>query len=153
MTLTTDQIEAVRSLQDEDGRITPDVVVEEARRKSSPLHGLFEWDKAKAASIYWIAQAREIIGAVRIVVTNESSTVKAPLYVRDPEASGQGYRSVMALRSNPEQARESLIYTLEVAAGHLRRALDLASPLGLSVDIDRLIEQVVGVQRNIKQAA
>lgn len=153
MTLTPEQVERVRSLETENGQITPDRVIEDARSKSSPLHDLFEWDKSKAAMLHWIDQAREIIGAVRVVVTTTTSTVKAPLYVRDPEASGQGYRSVTALRADPEQARASLVYTLEVAAGHVRRACDLAEPLGLSSDIDGLLEQIVGVQRAIKAAA
>lgn len=153
MKLTQEQIDRIQSLEDERGQVTADRVVEDARSKSSPLHGLFEWDKSKAAAAYWIQQAREIIGAVRVVVTNNTSTVKAPVYVRDMAADGQGYRNVSSLRADPQQARESLIYTLDVAAGHVRRALDLAGPLGLSGEIDALIEHIVGVQRITKEAA
>jgi uncharacterized protein YigE (DUF2233 family) len=151
--LTQEQIAHLRTLEDSLGKLTPDRVVEDAKRKQSPLHALFEWDKAKAAAIQWIAQAREIIGAVQIVVTNETTTVRTPVYVRDPDASGQGYRSVMALRADPDRARESLVYTLEVAAGHLRRAYELAQPLGLAMEVDALLDQIVGVQRSIKTAA
>lgn len=154
MKLTTEQIAHIRSLEDADGRITPDQVVADAKQKDSPIHNLFEWDKTKAAAAHWLDQARAIIGAVRVVVTNQTTTIKAPLYTRDPEAHGaQGYRSVAALRANPDQARESLIYTLEVAAGHMRRAHELAGQLGLSGEIDTLIDQIVGVQRSLKVAA
>jgi hypothetical protein len=57
------------------------------------------------------------------------------------------------LRSDPASARQSLIYTLEVAAGHLRRAQDIAQPLGLQGEVDQLLAQVMGVQRLIKLAA
>lgn len=153
MKLTQEQIDRIHALEDERGQVTADRVVEDARSKSSPLHELFEWDKAKAAAAHWIQQAREIIGAVRVVVTNSTSTVKAPVYVRDMTADGQGYRNVSALRSDPLQARESLIYTLDVAAGHVRRALDLAGPLGLAGEVDALIEHIVGVQRITNEAA
>lgn len=155
MTLTQEQVAHIRTLEDVSGRITPDVIVQDARRKDSPLHDLFEWDKSKAAAIYWIAQAREIIGAVRIVVTHQTAVVHAPVYVRDPDANNdeQGYRSVAALRSEPERAREALVATLEVAAGHVRRAFDLAEPLGLAGQIDALLDEIVGVQRRISSAA
>jgi len=153
MKLTQEQIDRLHSLEDARGNITPDRVVEDARSKSSPLHNLFEWDKTKAAAAHWIAHAREIIQAVIVVRTNTATIVKAPYYVRDTSAVGQGYRSVMALREDPSQARQSLVYTLEVAAGHIRRAMDLAEPLGLSGEINDLLDQIVGVQRAIKAAA
>jgi len=154
MKLTTEQIARIKSLEDEQGDVTADQVVADAKDKKSPLHELFEWDKAKAAAAHWRDQARQIIGAVRLIVTNETTTVSVSGYVHVPRADGtQGYRSVSALRANPDQARESLIYTLEVASGHLRRAFDLAGPLGMSGEIDALIDQVVGVQRSLKVAA
>lgn len=153
MTLTELQIAHVRSLEDAQGRLTPDQVVADARLKRSPLHGLFEWDKDKAAMMHWIDTARAVIGAVRIVVTTEVVAVKRPIYVRDPDATGQGYRSAMSLRNDPEAARRSLIYTLEVAAGHIRRAIELAEPLGLSDDIDALLLQVLNLQHRTAEAA
>ncbi len=153
MRLTEAQVARVRSLEDAAGRLTADLVVEDAKNRTSPLHPLFTWDRSKAAAAYWLAEAREVIASVRLVVTNETTTLRVPVYVRATDMVGQGYRSVRALRADPAQARESLIYTLEVAAGHLRRAMDLAGPLGLSADIDRLIEEVVGVQRALEKAA
>jgi hypothetical protein len=57
------------------------------------------------------------------------------------------------MQRDPAQARESLVYTLETAAGHLRRAYDLAVPLGLSKEIDRLLAQIAGVARIVKVKA
>ena len=153
MKLTIEQEDRVRSLADAEGRITPDVVVEDARDKKSPLHSLFEWDKGKAAMAHWIDQARVVIGAVRIAVTHSTTITKAVMYVRDPDAAGQGYRSVVNLKSEPDKARDSLVYTLEVAAGHLRRAYQMAETLGLSGEIEALLDRVAGVQRSIREAA
>jgi len=153
MTLTQGQIDAIKALEDTDGRVTPQQVVDAAREKGSPLHPLFDWNARSAASKWWLVQAREIIGAVKYQVHTTETAYKVSGYVRDTEVDGQGYRSVTALRANPSSARESLIYTLEVAAGHLRRALDLAGPLGLAGDVDQLLQQIAGVQRVIEKAA
>ena len=153
MKLTDEQIARIKGLEDARRQLAPDSVVEDAKDKRSPLHALFEWDRSKAARAHWLDRAREIIGAVRVVVTTQDVSIKTPCYVRDPEASGQGYRSVAALRGDPAQARASLVFTLEVAAGHLRRAYDLATPLGLDGDIDAILLQVAGVQRRTKDAA
>lgn len=154
MTLTREQIERVRSLEDARGGITPDVIVQDAKDKKSPLHGLFEWNREKAAGAHWVDTARAIIGAVRVVVTNQTTVVRAPVYVRDPSAgSDQGYRSTTALRLDPEQARESLVLILRVAAGHVARALEVAEPLGLSADVEGLIEEIVGLERKVSKAA
>lgn len=153
MKLTEAQIERLQTLTDAGGRLTPSAVVADAKLKGSPLHALFEWNVKKAAELHWTQRAREIIGAVEIVVNTSETTVKAPMYVRDPEAKGEGYRSVASLAADPVNARESLIYTLTVAAGHLRRAYDLAQPLGLSAEVDAMLGQIAGLQRSLKVAA
>lgn len=147
MKITERQRLHLQSMEDTRGRLTPSRVVQDAKRKSSPLHALFNWDKDVAAQRYWLDRARRIIAAVHLVHKNETTTIKTPVYVRDPDAKGEGYRSVTALKAEPTSARESLIYTLDVAAGHVRRALDLADPLGLSAEVDHLLAEIVGVQR------
>lgn len=153
MKLTQAQIATITALEDSEGRITPQQVVEAARDEASPLHGLFDWDAASAAERWWLHQAREILGAVKVQVTTQQAVISAPCYVVDTEAEGAGYRSVASLKKNPASARESLIYTLEVAAGHVRRAFDLAGPLGLQDEVDRLLKQITGLQRAIGKKA
>ena len=153
MKLTEQQIARLKALETARGELLPSAVVTDAKQKGSPLHSLFVWDKTKAAEMHWLDRAREIIGSVTVLVQRTEHTIKTPHYVRDPDATGEGYRNVDALRADPVSARQSLIYTLEVASGHLRRAFDLAEPLGLSGEIDELLAKVVGVQRQIKEAA
>lgn len=153
MKLTQEQIDHLQSLETAEGELTPDTVVDDARLKSSPLHSLFEWDKSKAARAWWIQQAREVIHSVRIQIVNETFTVQAPIYVRDPEATGQGYKRVSVLRNDPEQARAAVSYALETAAGHLRRAYEMAGPLGLEHEIEELVARVTGLRRVLEKAA
>lgn len=150
MKLTQAQIARIRTLENTTGHVTAPQIVKDAQNKRSPLHALFDWNVKAAAQKYWLWRAREILGAVTVVITNETTTVKAPVYVHVKET---GYQNVAHLRRDPAQARESLIYTLEMAAGHVRRAFDLATPLGLQREIDLLLEEIAGVQRVIRQAA
>lgn len=150
--LSEAQIAAIQSLETETGRLTPRLVVEAARKKDSPLHALFNWDTREAAAKWWEQRAREILASVHYQYQTTEFSVRVPAYVVDTTTKGQGYRSTVALRDDQEAARESLIYTLETAAGHLRRALDLAGPLGLSGEVDALLETVAGVQRIVRSS-
>lgn len=153
MKLTQAQLAAIKALENDRGQITPRQIVQAAKNKRSPLHALFDWNKDTAAEHWWMHKARLILNAVTIQVTTQEFTYKASAYMVDTTVEGQGYRSVVALKGDTESARESLIYTLEMAAGQLRRALDLAAPLGLSREIDPLLAQIAGVRRVIEAKA
>lgn len=57
---------ALENVRKRRGAITPEVVVEAARRSTSPLHRVFEWDDSVAAHEYRLAQARNLIAAVYV---------------------------------------------------------------------------------------
>lgn len=149
MKLTQTQIASVRALEDAEGTVKPQEVLQAAREKSHPLHSLFDWNVKRAAEKFWLHQARLILGAVMLQVVTTEFTFKSPAYVSTGQ--GQGYRSIVMLKDDPLAAQESLIHCLETAAGHLRRALDLASPLGMSGEIDQLILQVMNVTRTMQR--
>src|SRR5438128_4396441 len=104
--------QALLSLEDDEGRLTPERVVKEARKPESPLHDLFEWDTEKAAYQNWLDRAREIIRTVRVEIVTEKRVISAVAYVRDPAAEPkiQGYVSTLKLRSEGELAYECLVY-------------------------------------------
>ena len=153
MKLTQAQIVRIKALENSKGQITARRVLEDAKKPKSPLHSLFNWDIKTAAEHWWLHRARLIIGAVTVQVTHEHATVKASGYIVDTSVKGDGYRSVVAMKRDTESARESLIYTLETAAGHIRRAYDLAGPLGLRREIDALLAQIAGVTRIAQKKA
>jgi hypothetical protein len=147
MKLTQAQLARIQALEDSSGRLTPRRVFEDAKRKSSPLHALYNWNMKHAAEKWWLHHTRLIIASVTVQVTVNHAVLKSPHYVVDTTVKGGGYQSVVTMRADPASARESLVYTLEVAAGHLRRAYDLAKPLGLVREIDALLAQIAGVKR------
>jgi hypothetical protein len=55
------------------GELTPQIVVDEARPKTAPLHNRFEWDDKIAGEAYRCSQAAELIRSVRITFSDEST--------------------------------------------------------------------------------
>jgi hypothetical protein len=147
MRLNQAQLARIQTLEGRDGRISARKVFEDAKQRSSPLHSLYDWNAKHAAEKWWLHHTRLIIASVTIQVTVNNAVLKTPHYIVDTSVKGGGYRSTIALKGDSPSARESLIYTLEVAAGHLRRAYDLAQPLGLTKEIDYLLAQIAGVKR------
>lgn len=156
--LTPEEKQAVHQrLQDiadaNDGRLTADDVVADAKRKDSPLHSHFEWDTKKAAAAYWIEQARELITSVRVVVKTETSQVSVVAYIRDPAAANgqQGYVSVASVRNDADVAREVLVAEFTRVASMLRRARELAAVFDAQDEVDGLLQSVVGLRQRFEQ--
>ena len=51
------------------GILTPQIVVEEASKKTSPIHNFFEWNKDLAHEKYLLHQARLLINTIEVVVS------------------------------------------------------------------------------------
>lgn len=154
MKLNEEQIARLKSLE-QNNSITPDVVIEDAKRKDSPLHGLFQWDKNKAALMQWRDTAREIIASVRVQITTRQITLETVTYMQDPDKAGneQGYVRTDALARDPERARQGLIDELTRAAGYVSRCRSLALVLGLEAEIDPLMDRILGLQNRLSAAA
>lgn len=57
------------------GRISPEDIVEYARDPSTALHSRFEWDDSEASRLYRIQQARDILRiSVRVMPGSNTST-------------------------------------------------------------------------------
>lgn len=145
--------ETIKALEDADGRITPEAVIEAARDEGSPLHQQFEWDDSKAAHGYRLEQARTLIRSVKLLVTIEDRVISTVHYVRDPRADAgeQGYVSVTQLRSEPEHARAMLRVEFSRAAACLHRAEDLADALGLRKDVAVAARRVEAVRKKLER--
>ncbi len=126
------------------GRLTPDIVVEDARVKGSPLHDCFEWNTKQAAYHYWRAQARQLIKSVKIEIRTETRKIRAVAYVRDPdcEKTEQGYVSIMQLKSETDKAREVIVSEFARASAALERAHSIAAVLDMTDEVSDAMEQV-----------
>jgi hypothetical protein len=78
-----DQLQAIYN---ERGKLTPTIVVDEARDESHPLHNRFEWDDAVAGEAWRRQQAHELIRSVRVVYKQADE--------KNPEKSVRAYHAV-----------------------------------------------------------
>jgi hypothetical protein len=137
------------------GVLTPDMVIEDARSRTSPLHGLFEWSENKAAYQHWLDTAREIISCVRVVINTSTRDVEVHRYIH---IGGQtpGYNEITKIRSERELAMETLKQEFQCVANALHRAREIAAALGLESEIDALLRQVdargAAILRRVKRS-
>ncbi len=141
-------VQALRELEDAEGRLTAGVVVEAARNPQSPLHAEFEWDNAAAAQAHRLERARRLL---RINVLwrqpdRVNLTLEVPAYVRDPSVGGgdQGYRSTLSISVEPDSAHEVLVAEFGRIGGILRRVRHLAIALGKA-------EELVAIEASVSQ--
>lgn len=68
--------EDLQAVYDENGRLTPALVVDAARPKSHPLHSRFDWDNRTAGEAWRREQASQLIRSVRVVYRKPDSDQK-----------------------------------------------------------------------------
>lgn len=137
------------------GTLTPDAVVADARDKSSPLHTHFEWDDSEAAKQWRLEQARSLIRSVRVDVQTESRVISTVRYVRSPEATGrqQGYADVTKLRTRDDLAREALRRELASVKALFDRAESLAAAFDMDNEIVALRGRVIDMDERLQSFA
>jgi hypothetical protein len=96
------------------GILTPTMVVEEARKKNSPLHSYFEWDKDLAHEKFLLHQARLLINSIEVVVSfnGEEKEIRRYLNVNqdscDNETTTRVYAVTEKVLSNEELRNQIL---------------------------------------------
>ena len=93
----------LQQIYDQHERLTPQIVVDEARDEAHPLHDRFEWDNQIAGEKYRLDQARRLIRSVRVVYREASEseaarTVRAYHAIRDEQ--GNAYQPVEEIVEN-----------------------------------------------------
>jgi hypothetical protein len=88
--------EVLRDLIDRnDGSITPQIVLQEAKKAKSALHSHFNWDDGEAANQWRLSQAAELIRKVKVtVVFSPERTVRVRAFMnvvpkRDADDEGE----------------------------------------------------------------
>jgi hypothetical protein len=97
--------ELVRIGEANQGRVTPQMVVDEARSESSPLHDFFDWNQKAAAEKWRLSQAAQLIRSVDVIVELSD---RAPITTRAFVTFGdnEGYRTTESvLGSDNDRAR------------------------------------------------
>lgn len=147
--------ELTRLAEANEGRLTPDNVVDAAQNEASPLHKCFEWDNDAAAHMFRVEQARHLIRSVRVEVTTMEHSVRVPAFVHDPacDRGEQGYVSIRQVASDEDKAREVVVAEFSRAASALKRARAVAMALGIKDQIDCISDQIKRVVETVQGAA
>lgn len=139
------QEEVMRLVNQNDGVVTPEEIVEVARNPKHPLHDAFEWDDSIAAEKWRLDQARVLIRTVQVVITVRDIEITGQGLIRDPRAEGkdQGYVLVERIRSNAEQAQRAMENELIRVSSSAARAREIAFGLGLQSEIEAKLAEAI----------
>lgn len=91
--------ECVRKLAAIHGHITPQIVLDEARIKTSPLHSYFEWNNSAAAEKFRLVQAAALIRRIKVTIEAQPErtiNVRAFVNVDKPMADDDDEAEVVA---------------------------------------------------------
>ena len=136
------------------GILTPDIVLEAAQDKASPIHHKFTWNNREAAHKRRLDEARALIREVRIEVRTTRFAYTVPAFVRDPAAApGQGYVSMGRLQTDEEKARDVIVREMQKASTALARARGIAAVLGLDKQIEEIEGQIIHLTQDASRVA
>jgi len=101
-----ERLKAIYSAHDD---LTERAVLDDARKKTSPLHGYFEWDDSSAAESYRLAQAASLIRRVKVTVipAPDSDPIRVRAYIARRE-----------LTASAENIEPGSYIAIEDVAGH-----------------------------------
>jgi len=153
--ISNQKAEYLKGLSNADGYIDPEHVVAIATDAADLLHDEFEWDNAIAGHRHRVEQAQKLIRFVKFEIRTTRETVIAPYYVVDPKRppKSKRYLAITVASRNQEIARMILTEELERIAAQVLRAKEVASVLGLSAELEALLENVTSLQTRAQKRA
>jgi len=100
----------LQAIEERDGILNPQAVVDFARDPKTELHKKFEWENETAGDQYRLWQARKIITAQVVVANKQQKSIEVQAFVsitsdRHPQG---GYRSIVSVMSDDE-LREKML--------------------------------------------
>lgn len=133
--------------REQKGELTPQDVVDDARKKTSPLHTFFEWDDGAAAEQHRLAQARGLIRAVVAVYVNEKQPARRMhAFVHIPEGETSHYRATH-LALGTEKTRDVVLrQAWREFQGWRRRYADLKEFSELFIKADEVEKRLAAAK-------
>lgn len=102
----------LQAIYDAHGKLTPKIVVDEARDDEHPLHPQFEWDDAVAGEKYRQHQARALIQSVKIKYRNGDKLEEVRYFQSVRREDGHSYEPTEKVIED-EVTREILLRDME----------------------------------------
>lgn len=134
-------IDELRALEDADGMLMPERVVEFASNPDTALHSRFTWDDTEAAKAHRLWQARVLIRVVVREVPNTDTREPIRTYVSlgsDRKRDGGGYRTLVSVMEDDELRAELLAQAKAEARRWADRYRDLVELVKVREEIASL---------------
>jgi len=145
--ISREKAEAIRALADENGYIEPADLVAAARNRTHPLHEDFPWDLNVAAQQCWLDIARRLIRFVKLEITIDHRTITSVAYVADPDRphKSRRYVDLTVAAQRKHVAQQILLDEMARIVSQVKRAREVCTVLGLSAQLDSLLDDIRGV--------
>ena len=114
----------LEALQEKLGPLTPDQVVEAARKKRSAMHRAFEWDDTKAAIMGRRAQAVNLLGGIVVIIEDCEPIrrfIKVVTSPVDPADRIAGYVTLVSAMADKDQRNAILDRAKQELASFARK--------------------------------
>lgn len=152
-TVVGGELERIRKAND--GILQPSTVVDEAKPKTSPIHGAFTWDQREAHEKLLLLEARRLITSVIVVKRQGDKKIvhKIPyVSVGLPyNSESQGYVRIEDVRRNIDQRDFILSQALSGLRAWRVRYATLCKDLG--VDLGAIDDVIGGLERKRQKEA
>ncbi len=112
--LRNDEVLAeISSLEKKHGGVTAHMVLNSAKKDSSPLHDYFVWDDTKAADSFRVWQARQLIRSVKVTISGKKTQAFWNIKVNVGSEVTRAYFSIEKVLKNPDMYRQTLSKAVE----------------------------------------
>lgn len=127
---------------DDDGKLTPENLLDVSRPEDAPLHDVFEWNDSVAAEKYRVRQAAKIIRCLTVEIVEETSNEPLQFSAYSSLHKNGGEKSVytntMYAMKVPEK-REVILHNALCQLRSFRRKYSQLNELsGVFAEIDKL---------------
>ena len=152
-------VERFKELEDSYGVLTPEVVVHDAKKKSSPFHDYFEWNDGAAAHEYRLQQARYLIRSIEVTIIEGKSDQRAYVAVPiesvtgDEDDEGTGYACIETVLNSAYLRRQYIQRALKEAENYAKRYEGIAELDEIVATIKKVAAQFKRKKKKCKKKA
>jgi hypothetical protein len=135
-------LDELKAIEERDGILNPQAVVDFARDPNTELHKKFEWENDVAGEQYRIWQARQLI---RVQVTflkngNDAIPTNAFVSMKEDRNKAGGYRSIASILSDDELRARMLKQARHELNVFKRKYQDLVELASLFQEIEKVLK-------------
>jgi len=120
--------------------LSPHIVLAEAKKPSSTLHAMFDWNDEAAAIKHRLHEARKLLGSIRVVYTSEPDMAPRNVFVSIKSMRGsdsESYVPMARVLNDSDLRHEAIMQALSEAESWQRRYEHLVELSQVFKAIDR----------------